>query len=85
MWRDNSKAPQAAEAMKLTATDLLELGIIDKIIPEPMGGAHWDYDAAARNVKKFILDELQNLIPKSPDKLIRERIEKFSKMGFWKE
>jgi len=85
LWRDNSKAPQAAEAMKLTASDLLELGIVDKIIPEPMGGAHWDYDAAAQNVKKFILEELQILRSKTQEELIRSRIEKFAKMGFWKE
>jgi len=85
LWRDNSKAPQAAEAMKLTANDLLELGIVDKIIPEPMGGAHWDYDAAAQNVKKFILEELQILRSKTHEELIRSRIEKFAKMGFWKE
>ncbi len=85
LWRDNAKAPQAAEAMKLTAPDLLELGIIDKIIPEPDGGAHWDWDAAASTLKKYLLEELRRLVQIPTDELVAKRVEKFSKMGYWKE
>jgi len=85
LWRDNAKAPQAAEAMKLTAPDLLELGIIDKIIPEPDGGAHWDWDAAAATLKKYLLEELRHLVQIPVDELVAKRVEKFSKMGYWKE
>ncbi|NOX36506.1 MAG: acetyl-CoA carboxylase carboxyltransferase subunit alpha [Calditrichaeota bacterium] len=85
LWRDNAKAPQAAEAMKLTAPDLLELGVIDRIVPEPPGGAHWDYDQAAATLKKFILEELRRLVKIPPEELIEKRVEKFARMGFWKE
>ena len=85
LWRNAGKAPDAAEAMKVTAKDLLALNVIDKIVPEPDGGAHRDPDSAAAIVKKEILsalDELKNL-PK--DELLSQRVEKFSKMGCWKE
>ncbi len=85
LWRDNAKAPQAAEAMKLTAPDLLELGIIDKIIPEPPGGAHWDWDAAANTLKKYLLEELHRLVKVEPRELVEKRVEKFARMGYWKE
>lgn len=85
MWRDSAKADQAAEAMKLSPKDLLELGVIDGIIKEPKGGAHRNYDEAAQILKKKILEALHELRQKKPDQLIQERIEKFSKMGFWRE
>ncbi len=85
LWRDNAKAPQAAEAMKLTAPDLLELGIIDRIVPEPPGGAHWDWETAAATLKQYLLEELRRLVQIPPEELIEKRIEKFAKMGFWKE
>ncbi|RMF56110.1 MAG: acetyl-CoA carboxylase carboxyltransferase subunit alpha [Calditrichaeota bacterium] len=85
LWKDNSKAPVAAEAMKLTAPDLLKLKVIDKIIPEPPGGAHWDYDAAAQNLKKALLKELNQLCKIPPQELVEKRIEKYSQMGVWKE
>jgi acetyl-CoA carboxylase carboxyl transferase subunit alpha len=85
LWRDNAKAPQAAEVMKLTATDLLELKIIDKIIKEPHGGAHWDHQEAAKILKKHLLEEIQRLKKLDPPELVRRRIEKFSKMGYWTE
>ena len=81
LWRDSAKAPQAAEALKLTAWDLIELGIIDRIVPEPIGGAHRDYEESARILKneiKLALEELFNLEPKD---LIEKRIAKFRKMG----
>ena len=85
LWRDAIHAPLAAEAMKVTARDLLQLNVIDKIIPEPEGGAHRDPLAAAQLVKSEILTSLEKLVKKPVDELIKERVEKFSKMGFWKE
>jgi acetyl-CoA carboxylase carboxyl transferase subunit alpha len=83
LWRDNAKASVAAEVMKLTATDLLELKIIDKIVKEPHGGAHWDHEKAADILKKELTEELKILKKLSPKELVAKRIEKFSGMGFW--
>ncbi len=85
LWRDSTKAPEAAEAMKVTAEDLLDLKVIDKVLPEPQGGAHRDPDTAAKTVKVEIINTLQELIRIPKEELIRRRIEKFSKMGFWEE
>lgn len=85
LWRDSTKAEQAADAMKLTASDLLELGVIDKIIKEPIGGAHHDYNKAAEILKQNILSELQKLEQLPQDQLIDTRIEKYGKMGFFNE
>lgn len=85
LWRDSAKAPEAAEAMKVTAPDLMDLKIVDEVIDEPSGGAHEDPQLAAANVKKTILKHLKQLIKISPAKLIDQRIEKFSKMGAWVE
>jgi acetyl-CoA carboxylase carboxyl transferase subunit alpha len=85
LWRDRAKANLAAEALKLTAPDLIELGVIDEIIREPIGGAHRDVDGAAKIVKKRIIANLNELSSLSGEELIQERIEKYSKMGFFKE
>ncbi|OQX94998.1 acetyl-CoA carboxylase carboxyl transferase subunit alpha [candidate division KSB1 bacterium 4572_119] len=85
LWHDNAKAGQAAEAMKVTANDLLELEILDAIIKEPLGGAHRNYDGAAKILKKTILAELKTLKNVAKDELVENRIEKFGKMGFWSE
>ncbi len=85
LWRDAANAPDAAEAMKVTAMDMKELGVIDEIIKEPEGGAHLDPDLAASIVKERILKHLKELIKIPADKLLDQRIEKFSKMGLWKE
>jgi acetyl-CoA carboxylase carboxyl transferase subunit alpha len=85
LWHDNTKADQAAEAMKVSAKDLLDMGILDVIIKEPVGGAHRDYDKAAQILKKTILSELKTLQEIPPDELVKKRIEKFGKMGAWKE
>ena len=85
LWSDNSKADEAAEAMKVTAKDLLEMGIADEIIEEPVGGAHRDHDATAQILRENInrhLDELDQ-IPK--DELIKQRVEKYRHMGHWGE
>lgn len=85
LYRDASKAPQAAEAMKVTAPDLLKMGVIDRIIPEPVGGAHRNPQEAAALVKEAILEELPPLEKLPPEKLVRLRIEKFARMGAWQE
>jgi len=71
--------------MKLTPKDLLEMGVIDDIIPEPLGGAHHDPDGAAQVLKDTIFRELESLSSVPPEELVRRRIEKYAKMGFWKE
>ncbi len=81
LWRSWDYKEQAAEALKLTAPDLLEQGIIDRIIPEPLGGAHKDHIAAAEILKKVLLEELDQLVKIKPEKLFANRIEKFGKMG----
>ena len=85
LWRDASKAEKAAEAMKVTSTDLLEMGILDAVIEEPPGGAHRNYDKMADILKNTILKELEALKQIPTDELIRNRIEKFGNMGFWSE
>ena len=85
LWKDNAKAANAAEVMKLTAPDLLKIGVIDKIIKEPPGGAHWDWDLTAKTLKKTLLTELKRLTAITPETLIKKRIEKYEKMGFWEE
>jgi acetyl-CoA carboxylase carboxyl transferase subunit alpha len=85
LWRDSAKAPLAAEAMKVTAEDLLSLNVIDKIIKEPEGGAHRDPESAAQIVKSEILSTINELSKISADDLVNQRVEKFSKMGSWSE
>ena len=81
LWRSWDYKEQAAEALKLTATDLLEQKIIDRIIPEPLGGAHKDHKKAAENLKSALLEELPALVKIKPDKLVQSRIDKFGSMG----
>ncbi len=83
LWKTWDYKEQAANALKLTAQDLLDLGIIDGIIPEPVGGAHRDYDAAAIALKDQIINSLKRLGKMDSEKLIEQRIEKYSKMGAW--
>lgn len=85
LWRDSTKADLAAEAMKPTADDLLELGLIDKIIEEPLGGAHHDYDGAAEILQRNILEALDELQDVPPAELVEARIDKYAKMGIFEE
>lgn len=85
LWRDAKYAPDAAEALKLTAQDLLELGVIDEIIPEPPGGAHRDLRSTASEIKKAIKKHYSRLKRLSRDKLVKKRIEKYGRMGMYKE
>lgn len=81
IWRDSGKAELAAAALKLTAPDLKELGIVDGIVPEPEGGAQNDYDAAAHALHFAISQSLGELAKLSPKDLVDQRYEKFRKMG----
>jgi len=85
LWRDNAKAPAAAEAMKMTAADAMELGAIDSIINEPVGGAHRDHDAMASIVKTKITESLNELGQKSRQELLDQRLQKFLGMGIFEE
>ncbi len=85
LWRDASNAPQAAEAMKVAANDLLSLEVVDQIVPEPDGGAHRDSEAAATILKEYIISALDELSQLPVDVLLRKRVEKFSRMGSWEE
>lgn len=85
LYRDASKAEIAADAMKVTAKDLLEMGLCDEILPEPLGGAHQDPAATAQTVKEALLRYIGELKSKSPDELVNERIERYGKMGSWEE
>ena len=81
LWRDAARFADAAEALKITSKDLLELGIIDEEIAEPLGGAHNEYSEVASNMKNAILNALNELSNKATDKLKEERYNKFRAMG----
>ena len=85
LWKDSAKANMAAEVLKPTAPDLLELGVIDEIVREPLGGAQRDPDSAAKILKERLLVHLKELSKLKPDALMRSRLEKYGKMGFFKE
>lgn len=85
LWRSWDKKEVAAEQLKLTPEYMHQFGLVDGIVPEPAGGAHWDYDAAAQHLKEALLPLLQELGQIDPDERIRQRIAKYSKMGFWNE
>src|SRR5438067_2821455 len=81
LWRTADKAAEAAEAMKITAQDQLALGVIDRIVPEPLGGAHRDPDAAIGSLKGAIVEELNGCAALGPDKLRAQRRAKFLAIG----
>ena len=85
LFRDSSKAAEAADSMMVTAKDLKELGIADIILPEPEGGSHLDYDQSASTLKHAVLDSLTELNEIEPEKRILNRIEKYEKMGRWSD
>lgn len=85
LWRSWDKKEVAAEQLKLTAKDMKEFGLIDVIVEEPDGGAHWDYDAAASILKKHIIENLKMVQSIASEDRIKSRIEKYCKMGFWEE
>ncbi len=81
LWKTWDYKEQAAEALKLTAKDLLEQKIIDRIVPEPIGGAHKNPEAAAEILKKALIEEIEPLLKIKPDRLVENRIDKFGAMG----
>ncbi len=85
LWRSWDYKEQAAEALRLTAPDLIEQGIVDRIVPEPLGGAHRQPDVAGSNLKTILIDELKKLRKLPTPKLLQKRVEKFAAMGAWKE
>jgi acetyl-CoA carboxylase carboxyl transferase subunit alpha len=85
LWGDAAKAPEAAESMRITAPDLLRLGVIDAIVPEPVGGAHRDWEGAAANLRQALRDNLGDLGRQSGDDLVAERYEKFRRIGAFEE
>ncbi len=85
LWRDRRHAAEAAEALKLTAQDLLKLGVVDEIIPEPEGGAHRDYDSAARALSAALRRSLKQLSATQVDEMLAARYEKFRRLGVFAE
>ncbi len=81
IWRDSKHAPDAAAALRLTAPDLLRAGLIDRVVPEPDGGAHRDYDTAAANLANELTPLLDDLCAHDPDDLVHARYQKFRAMG----
>ena len=85
LWRDRRHAAEAAEALKLTAQDLLKLGVVDEIIPEPEGGAHRDHDLAAANLGSALRQNLQRMTETPIEQLLKKRYEKFRGLGNFAE
>lgn len=85
LWRDVTQAPVAAEALKITASDLLKLGIIDQVLPEPSGGNHWAPLQAAETLRLAMTEQLESLCGLSETELLDQRYEKFRRMGRYLE
>ncbi len=85
LWRSWDKKEVAAEQLRLTADKMLGFGLIEGIIQEPIGGAHWDYNQSAQILKDYLIPVLKELKQISPEQRVKDRIEKFGKMGFWEE
>src|SRR5437773_3870416 len=85
LWKDRSAAPKAAEALKITARDLLDLGLADEVIPEPLGGAHNDPATTAETLKRALLTNLEGLLKAPTAELLKSRYEKFRKYGHFEE
>ncbi len=85
LWRDSKRAPEAAAALRLTATDLERLGVVDAVMPEPVGGAHRDPAAAAATLKAALIEQLDALARLKPDELVERRLLKYRRMGVYQE
>ncbi len=85
LWRDRRHAPEAAEALKLTAADLLKLGVVDEVVPEPQGGAHRDPDVAAANLGVALRQNLKTLMELPIEQLLKKRYKKFRALGNFAE
>jgi acetyl-CoA carboxylase carboxyl transferase subunit alpha len=88
LWKD-AKSPamreKAATALRITAPELLELKVIDEVVPEPVGGAHADHEASAKSLQKVLNKHLEELRKYRPEKLVRRRRQKFLRLGQWSE
>lgn len=85
LWRDAAKAPDAADAMKVTPDDLMNMGICDRIVEEPLGGAHREFDKMAEILKRVILEEIDSLKDVDPSTFLDRRIDRYEKMGVYTE
>jgi acetyl-CoA carboxylase carboxyl transferase subunit alpha len=85
LWKDRANAPQAAEALKLNASNLKELGVVDEVIPEPLGGAHNDPETAAASLRAAVDRHLAELIGKSTEKLLDDRYDRYRVLGQYRE
>jgi acetyl-CoA carboxylase carboxyl transferase subunit alpha len=85
LWRSWDQKEKAAEELRLTPDNMFKFGLIDSIVPEPLGGAHWDYAEAAGLLKPKLITTLQELSQMTAEERIEKRIEKFGRMGFWNE
>ena len=85
LWRDRRHAAEAAEALKLTAHDLLKLDVVDEIVAEPEGGAHRDYDTTAANLGVALRKNLEGLIKIPVEELLKKRYKKFRALGNFAE
>jgi len=85
LWKGHEHAEKAAQALRFTSKDLLEFGIVDTVIPEPLGGAHRDHHQMATRVKIFLMKALRDLLALPTDRLLEDRYEKFRRMGVFLE
>ncbi|MEO6538982.1 MAG: acetyl-CoA carboxylase carboxyltransferase subunit alpha [Ferruginibacter sp.] len=85
LWRSWAQKEIAAQQLRLTGTDMLKFGLVDDVVPEPLGGAHWDYEEAALLLKNYLIPTIKALLQITPQQRIDQRIAKFGKMGFWEE
>ncbi|MCW3079756.1 acetyl-CoA carboxylase carboxyltransferase subunit alpha [Segetibacter sp.] len=85
LWRSWDMKETAAEQLKLTSDNMFEFGLVDGVVPEPVGGAHWSYDEAALILKNYLVPIIKELKQIDPAERVKQRIEKFGKMGFWEE
>jgi acetyl-CoA carboxylase carboxyl transferase subunit alpha len=85
LWKDRRHAPEAAEALKLTASDLMKLNVVDEIVPEPEGGAHRDHEKAAELLGKVLRSNLERLLKTPINQLLKKRYDKFRRLGNFAE
>ncbi len=83
LWKDRAHAPRAAEALRITSHDLLSLGLVDSVVPEPVGGAHTNKEIVASSLRDMLMQELEKLLPLSDQQRAQQRQEKFRQMGQW--
>ena len=84
LWKDRTKAPEAASALKLTSRDLMKLGIVDEVIPESLGGAHRDIEWTAVQLKTALKKYLLELVPIPREELLKKRLERLKSIGVFK-